>query len=175
MEPINGIQVGKCIRRLDQDVYLVYLTSNLDYAPMGYEVNAYRYLLKPVSEQDLLNVVVDVQEKLSKSARITVSTDVGTIILPLSSVYYIQACEHTSIVEAEGDSLVSNTSISEYEKQLSTFHFYRVHRKYLVNLNRIREFDYHHLTLDNGKTISISRRKSKDFQQTMECFVRGAL
>jgi DNA-binding LytR/AlgR family response regulator len=57
---INGIEVGKEIRKTDTMVKIIYTTISPEYAIDAYDVKAYHYLLKPVSETALFKVLNEV-------------------------------------------------------------------------------------------------------------------
>lgn len=57
MEPINGIETAKQIRKIDTTVPILIVTSTIEFALEGYSVNAYRYLLKPIDKKVFLNEV----------------------------------------------------------------------------------------------------------------------
>ncbi|WP_420314785.1 LytTR family transcriptional regulator DNA-binding domain-containing protein [Butyrivibrio fibrisolvens] len=48
-----------------------------------------------------------------------------------------------------------------------------MHRSILVNLERISQYDSSHITLDNGNTLSLSRRRYKDFESAFNAFISG--
>ncbi len=77
---MDGITLGKQIREMDKDVFLVFVTSYIEYAVMGYEANAFRYLLKPLSEEVMRNLLIDIQKEYSKKKWITVKTRDGEMI-----------------------------------------------------------------------------------------------
>lgn len=51
MEPINGIETARQIRKIDTTVPILIVTSTIEFALEGYAVNAYRYLLKPIDKK----------------------------------------------------------------------------------------------------------------------------
>ena len=67
MPEMDGITLAKKLREMDGNVYLVFLTGHVEYAVEGYEVNALRYLTKPVKEEKLKEVLRFVMEKNTKT------------------------------------------------------------------------------------------------------------
>ncbi|MCI5621564.1 MAG: LytTR family DNA-binding domain-containing protein [Lachnospiraceae bacterium] len=175
MEPYDGIETARRIRALDSNVILVYLTSNLEYAPLGYEVHAFRYLLKPVTKEALFSVMQEVKKELCPPSKILLKTPDGSFLIPWEEILYLETTDKDTQIFFENDTYSLRKGLNEFEEELSAFPFYRIHRKYLVNLTHIREFDDTRLTLDNGVTLSISRRKSKGFQNSFEQYLRGGL
>lgn len=50
MKPLNGIETARLIRKYDSEVPILIVTGTVEYAMDGYQVNAYRYILKPVDK-----------------------------------------------------------------------------------------------------------------------------
>lgn len=175
MKPYNGIELARKIREYDKDVIIVFLSSYLDYAPQGYEVDAFRYLIKPIQQETFLSLMEDICQKQQNQKKILLETTVGSILTTEESIIYIEAHNKDTLIFCENETLDAKMGLCELEQLLTKHHFFRIHRKYLVHMNHITEYDDTRLTLDNGKTLSISRRKSKDFQQAMKTFIKGEI
>lgn len=175
MEPMDGIETAREIRRTDRRVFLIFLTVALEYAPAGYEVEAFRYLLKPVAETELLRVLTDVRNALDASPHtILLESPECQILLRTEDLYYLEADDKESILCYMGDTIRVRKCLRELERELSPTRFFRVHRKYLVNLAHVREFDEKKLTLDCGRTLPLSRRRSAGFRSALQQYVEGA-
>lgn len=173
MQPLNGIELARKIRTLDLDVILVYLTSNLDFAPLGYEVRAFRYLLKPIHREALLSVMKDIREEQKKEKKLLFETTIGSILVPENTIQYIEAFDKEIQIFYNDDSFYIKKGLNEMEDTLTPLCFFRIHRKYLIHLDHVLEYDSSKVTLECGKTLPISRRKSKIFRETMEAFIKG--
>ncbi len=175
MEPVNGIELARKIREYDKKAFIVFLTVALEYAPSGYEVGAFRYLLKPVTEEDLILVMEEIKEKMRASYTIQVRTPECSMIVHTDELHYIEADNKESILHYMGDSITVRKSLSELEEILPERLFFRIHRKYLINLSRVREFDERNLTLDCGTTLPLSRRRSAEFCVMLNKYIEGNL
>lgn len=176
MEPLNGIDLAKEIRRLDCKVVIVFLTVALEYAPAGYEVDAFRYLLKPVAEETVFLVLREVKKKLETSCgAILLKTPECEMLVYTEELSYLEADNKESVLYYMDDMIKVRKSLSELEEELAAEHFFRVHRKYLVNLAHVREFDEKKLTLDCGRTLPLSRRRSAAFRSSLNRYIEGDL
>lgn len=63
MEPFDGIALAKKIREFDKDVYIVFVTNYIEFAPKGYEVGLFRFLLKPVTAAAVERVLSEIDRK----------------------------------------------------------------------------------------------------------------
>ncbi|MGN1147593.1 MAG: LytR/AlgR family response regulator transcription factor [Lachnospiraceae bacterium] len=171
MESMDGIALCREIRKFDKEVYIVFLSNYIDFAPQGYEVGAFRYLLKPVTKEALEKVILEIREDMKKTSKVLLKAVEGNIILKEQDILYAEIKDKEACVYYDGDSVIINRSMGELEASLNPSAFFRIHRKYLVNLERVREYDQYHLTLDNGKSLPISKRQSAGFKKALYLFL----
>ena len=175
MESMDGISLAKKIRTWDRHVILIFCTAYLGYAPEGYEVKAFRYLLKPVGEEDISLVMREVRKELEAERTLLVKTPECDFLLRTQELQFLEAeNKHTRLYYMD-DIITLRKGLNELEEQLSSGFFFRVHRKYLVNLIHVREFDEGRLTLDCGRTVPISRRRSRGFRLALKAYIEGGL
>lgn len=167
MKPIDGMELCARIREWDRDICLVFITNYVEYAPAGYELGVFRYLLKPVEEAQIRKVLEEIRAAMGETAKLLLKTPECSLLLDWKDILYVEVCDKESIVYCEQDSIRLGCSLEEMEAQLRRRPFFRIHRKYLVNLERIREFAQSRLTLDNGKTLPISRRRAAEFKNNL--------
>lgn len=175
MKPVNGIELARKIRSRDRNAVLIFLTAYLEYAPEGYEVNAFRYLLKPVTEKKVAAVMMEVRRELEAERTLRVRVSGCDLLLHTRDLKYLEADNKDTILYYLEDVITLRKGLNELEAQLAPFFFFRVHRKFLVNLTHVREFDEMRLTLDCGKTIPISRRRSREFRLALGAYIDGGL
>lgn len=173
MPPVNGIDLAKNIRQYDQSVILVFFTAYLEYAPAGYEVNAFRYLLKPVTEEDILGAIRDIRAKL-ETATLSIKTPECNLLLHIQDLQHLEADNKNTSLHYKGDVIILRKGLSELESLLPASSFFRIHRKYIINLAYVREFDEAHVTLDSGRTFPVSRRNVKEFRLAIKAYIEGA-
>ncbi|MGN0325916.1 MAG: LytR/AlgR family response regulator transcription factor [Lachnospiraceae bacterium] len=171
MDAMDGIALCREIKKIHKDAYIVILSNYIEFAPQGYEVGAFRYLLKPVTREALEKVIWEIREDMKKTSKILLKAVEGNIILKEQDILYAEIRDKETCIYYDGDSVTINKSLGELEASLNPHAFFRVHRKYLVNLERVREFDQSLLTLDNGKSLPVSRRQSAGFKKALYHFL----
>ncbi|MCM1117795.1 MAG: LytTR family DNA-binding domain-containing protein [bacterium] len=172
MPDIDGMELARKIRAFDANVILIFLTSCLEYAPSGYEVRAFRYLLKPVKQEDITRTMEEIRSQMADSHRILLETPEGSFLLYAHELQYLEANNKDSILHYQGDTITLRRGLSELEEILPPL-FFRIHRKFLINLSHVREYDAARLTLDCGQTLPISRRKNMAFRLALKNFIEG--
>lgn len=167
---MNGIALGKQLKELEEDMLLILLTNYEQYAVEGYEAKAFRYLLKPIDENLLKNVLADIKKERSRRQWIRISTNGEEVLVPLSKVLFLEAKEKYTTIYIDGQSYLSRMSLNQYEKQLGSRGFCRIHRKYLVNLCNVTRWNARRVEA-GGHMLPISRRKEKEFREQLYGFL----
>ncbi|MBE5886339.1 MAG: response regulator transcription factor [Lachnospiraceae bacterium] len=171
----DGISLGKKIREICPDSYLIFTTAYAEYAIQGYEASAYRYLLKPVTTDDLLALTSDIQKDLDKKEKILIKEKKNSVYLSLNDILYISAEDKYTIVYTKNNHFISDMSLNKYEEQLGNHGFYRIHRKYLVNIRHHRGIFENKVEISNGTLLSISKSKIKAYQSQIFCYMHKSL
>ena len=91
MGKINGMNTARQIRELDKKVEIIFITSLIEYALEGYEVRAYRYLIKPIKYDDLKNNVLNCIKEISIQNKYIIVKEQGNRIkLDINEITYIE-------------------------------------------------------------------------------------
>lgn len=92
MEKLNGMDTARKIREVDNEMEIIFVTSLIDYVQEGYEVRAYRYLLKPIELEELkkhvLACIKDIE--INKESHITIKNKSNTYKIYLNEIKYIE-------------------------------------------------------------------------------------
>ena len=175
MEPMDGLTLAREIRTYDSRVAIVFLTAYAQYAPAGYEVRAFRYLLKPITVESVSTVMQELRKDFHQNQKLLLKTAECGFLLSTEDIHYLEVNNKDCTIYYQQDALVIQKSLEDLENELPADIFFRVHRKYVINLAHVREFDESHLTLDCGKTLPISRRRSQNFRNALENYIGGGL
>ena len=148
MPDMNGISLGKIITKMYPDMKIVFITAYKDYAVDAFEIKAFDYLLKPYSEsriRNLLKSLVNIKNesistvKNNNLKKITINMDERLYVISLNDVDYIEADEKETLIFSNQKKYVSKIKISKWEEMLKGNNFYRCHRSYIINLDKITE------------------------------------
>lgn len=163
MEGMDGIEVGKAIRKNGIDTMIVYISSYLEMAPKGYTVNAFRYVLKNELDNTFNKVIDEALRELKLQKEfITVEIENGSKHLELRKIVFIDSYKRYVEIHTKDEVFVKHISISELEKQLDNRGFLRVQRSYLVNMQHVTKLKNRIVYLDNGDEINCSKIKYRD-------------
>jgi DNA-binding LytR/AlgR family response regulator len=123
----------------------------------GYDVAALHYLMKPVKEDKLFEVLNKAVINIAQTEKSLVLTvDNQTYRVPLSEIRYIEAQDHYVFLQTLSRDYKVKMSLSEIEKSLDNS-FFRCQRSFIVNLKVVRKVTRTAVVLDDMKEIPISR------------------
>ena len=158
MKAMDGVELARQIRKDNDIVQIIFITGYSDYIAEGYDVSALHYLMKPVKEDKLFEVLDRATERSKKAEHtLFVQTSETTAKIPLDEILYIEAFAHYVVIQTKTDTIETRSNISEIEKSIG-YGFVRCHRSYVASLNHIKRITKTDVILDNGKNIPLSRR-----------------
>lgn len=173
MPAVDGITLAKKIRSRSENVFIVFLTSHIEYALEGYEVNALRYLTKPVDIEKLKEVIRYVQEKQGSSRQIIIKEDGEEILIDINGVIYMESMnQNVRIVTAKGEHVI-RYNIGDFEDQLKNDGFFRIHRGYLISLSKVKKFSKNDVIMEGDEALPVSRSNLKPLKEALYSYVEG--
>ena len=163
----DGIETAREIRKNDKTVKIVFLTSSPEYAVESYTVKADNYLLKPVKSEKLISCLDELAETIFiHLPAIAVKTGYSVQKIVLRDIEYVEA-QNKNIVFylTDGTQFCSTEPLHTFDDRLSVQDgFFKCHRSYIVNINRIDRYTSKEIKMRSGVIIPISRGSHKDFE-----------
>jgi DNA-binding LytR/AlgR family response regulator len=174
MPGCNGLSAAHAWESLPWRPSIVFVTAFDQYALPAFETEAVDYLTKPVRRSRLAKAIKRVRERAElaaadiRAARPLV-TRIGDrdLVIPIDSIERIEAEGVYAAVWQAGRRLLVRMSLETLEVRLATYGFTRVHRSWLVPMNRVQSIKRTRkggtaITLDNGRVVPVSRRRYRE-------------
>lgn len=163
MGQINGMDTARKIRSIDDKVEIIFITSLIEYALEGYEVRAYRYLIKPVKYENLKeNIRNCIKEIDIKNKYIIVKEQGNQIKLDINEITYVEVQKETITIHTLNEVYKTNGTMINIEKDIDCDRFFRCHKSFLVNLEHIKSIKQYTAILENSEEVPVSRYRFKD-------------
>ena len=186
MPDLNGMDF---VKSLQAPPLIVFTTAYSEYAVEGFKVDAVDYLLKPFGLQDFMRAANRLQERL------TIHTPPSTIHTPPSTIHHPQSDDDTIFIKTdyrmvkisiqdiryiEGMSEYLKLFLDNQPKPIITLlamktleeklpqNFMRIHRSYIVNLDKIMEVNKNRVILDNDTYLPIGESYKEQFNRYIE-------
>lgn len=170
-EAYTGMNIARKLRKARPDAVIIFVTNYIEYAPEGYEVQAFRYALKNEISEDL-NEYLDLAFSHVKATRekIKLQVDGEMVDLPIVDIVFIESRLHTMVAHVKEagkeDKLYSfYESMAKMEDQLASQDFLRIHKSYLVNMRHIVKYQCKQAVLDDGTELPVSVHTYREQKQ----------
>ena len=172
MKAITGIDVAKHMRaeqekwEKDKSI-IIFVTGYREYMEDAFDVNAFHYLVKPIDEKKFHTVFnralkeVSAKVKQKKLSVIIKYNGMQKKVL-LKDIYYIGSSNKKVVFHTKDGRIDTYGRMDDWEKELGDS-FYRCHRGYLVNLEKITAYNVDTIDLINGDSLILAQKKYSDF------------
>jgi len=174
------------LRSISNPPKVIFITAYREYALDGYELDIVDYLLKPVSFTRFMKAVSKATKLISLDNNFSVANtehsnsndsflylkiDKEMQKVLLHEILFIESSkEYVKLHLENGKSLLVKQGLSSLEKLLSPHRFVRVHRSYIVTIEKISSFNSTHITIDNHK-IPIGRLYKNEVEKVLKYLV----
>lgn len=176
MPKLTGIAFGKIIKNMKNKPKVVFITAYPQYAIDAFEVEAFDYILKPYSENRMITALKRLEKFTFNKAgtnKITLWKNDKMIVISVDDICYCEASERKVFVYNKDDRFEIVSTISDFSKKLPESNFFRCHRSYIVNLDKITEITpwfnntYIVKLQEMNVDIPVSRSSINEFRQKM--------
>ncbi len=161
----DGIRTARELRRRGERGLIIYVTAYLDSAQMGYEVRAFRYLLKNQIHDKLFEVLRDVRQELS-GQDFFFKAGGESIRIDRRGILYLESRLRMLRLVTKTEEYAFYAGLEDVQRQLGE-EFLRCHKSFLVNLEKVVRFSKEQIVLEDGTNIPISRSYAKNVRQRL--------
>lgn len=177
MPKLDGFDVMELVGR---DVPVVFITAYDEFALKAFEIHAVDYLLKPFARERLAAALARARERRGQRLpdpvavrasarpgeapldRVVIRDGASVHVVPVARIDYVEAQDDYVAVHAMGKALLKEQTLGDLEGQLDPRRFVRVHRSYLLNIERLARVELYAkdsrvAILTDGRKIPISR------------------
>lgn len=181
MGKMSGMDLARRIReqeeRVRQRSIIIFVTGYREYMEEAFDVNAFHYLVKPIDEERFAEVFSRAWKEASvfyEQAKkyIIVKSSGAQQKLFLKNIYYIESGNKKVIIHTTDRTLEVYGKMDELENRLGGT-FYRCHRCYLVNMEKISAYSANNIQVTNGDNLLLARKKYSDFIKTYMRYVKN--
>lgn len=183
---LDGVLLAQNISKFAHKPQIVFITAWKEHAVQAFELEAFDYILKPYHESRIVSMLHKLeahgqQQPAAPDAAtlrpvaqtVNLMRDERIIVTDINEIYYLEAHEKLTFVYTRREEYVMSVAMSEFCSRLPESQFFRCHRSYCVNLNKIREIEpwfnntYLLRLRDLDFQVPVSRSKVKAFRQLM--------
>jgi two-component system, LytTR family, response regulator len=184
MPNINGMYLAEQVLLAYPDTKICFVTAYNDFAVKAFEINAIDYILKPYSKVRITDCIKKMSLSQNNNYKIPSISDnykyeldiicgfddEDVVLLRLQDIYYIEVINRTIFIHTNDKTYKGNKTLNFYEDKLRNRSFFRTHKCYIVNLEKISRFKprinytYDMFFKDIKDIVPISRNKVKELK-----------
>lgn len=169
---INGIETSQRLRKIDDQVILIFMTNLAQYAIEGYKVKAFDYIVKPISyfdfSQRMKIIYQHVQERVVQ--KIIIPNSDAKMVVNIKDIYYVEVNNHSLIYHTANGNIISSGTLKQALNELGKYHFAQCNNCYLVNLAYVMEVNGYEVMV-KGENLLISHPRKKTFLQELSRYL----
>lgn len=165
MEPYNGIETARCLKKLNNDIIVFFITSYEKYLDEAMDLNAFRFINKPLDGKRLKRGVEKALELIdSTQIHFYLKNGKDTVCVSSNNIVFVEIVgRYTKIVTADNIYFSEETINFWNEKLIATF-FYNVHKSFIINMKFITKYKRDVIILNEKYEIPIAYRKQAMFR-----------
>ncbi len=162
MKTLNGVECAKLLRDIGVNSLIVFITSSAEYVFSGYEVKAFRYILKTDLVNAFSRVFSECLLELKKldTSFFTVKTSSSVKNIPLSDILYFESNKRLLNIHTKNEVVSFYEKLDNVENELKEKDFIRIHQSFLVNAQKIKSVSKDSVLLSNDFSLPVSKSKA---------------
>ncbi|MBS7007636.1 LytR/AlgR family response regulator transcription factor [Anaerostipes sp.] len=158
---MDGFSVAEEWKHQQRPGKIIFITSHDEWVQRAFKVQAFRYLYKNGSGQDLLEALEDALKEMNDNEGIMLEGKEESRFVYFREIRWIEALGDEIAVFLVGGHLIVRLSLKKIEGYLDE-RFQRIHKGYIINFQYVEHYNKDRLILDCGKEFQISKRKQKE-------------
>ncbi|WP_077213626.1 LytR/AlgR family response regulator transcription factor [Bacillus dakarensis] len=182
MPRLNGLETAKSLMELKKVPKIVFATAYPQFGAEAFRYQAVDYLLKPFDEDQLSetvhrlnNLLLGVSfEKTASSGKLAIEEDGEIYYLDPNEIIYLSREEKVTKIVTTDKEYEVKTSLKDFEAKLHHYHFFRIHKSYLVHLDYVKRLTpwfngaYQLEITGRNELLSVSRNYAKALRARLE-------
>lgn len=165
MPEMDGMRFANKVRAYDEKCLIVFITNLQNYAIRGYEVNAFDYILKPLSypifKKKMDRILTAVLRNSYESIIFTVGFQKKKVLI--NDIVYIETYKHKVLYHLISEDIEQRGSMTDTYEALKNHGFELCNSCYLVNLKYVEKIDSDLVIMTGNIQLHISRPRYKKF------------
>ncbi|EQF27344.1 response regulator [Clostridioides difficile CD160] len=177
LEDKNEFEISKEIRKRNKNVKIIFTTESNEDVVKEYEINAFRYLIKPIYYKNFEKIMIDFAiDWRKREAVIYIKKKKKIIIIEERDILFAEIVKRKLKVITKTDEYIINEKLDIFEEKLKEGIFFRCHKSYLINLLQVNNLNYNFVYLtENNIKIKVAPRKAKELKFYLSNILRDRI
>ena len=174
MKELDGMSTARKIREYNKEIPIIFTTSHTEMALDGYEVDAFRFLSKPIDEEKLRQALTDLEKLLKVDNKIVLRQDGEDMVFSVSELKFAEASNNSVRFVFASRVVEQRMKFSDAMKMIDekSSDFIKIHRSYYVNLGHVVKLNSSDVLMDNKESLPVARGASAAVKKALFDYVR---
>lgn len=172
MDGLDGLETARQLRKNGFKSAIIFLSSFPDIVFDTFEVNAYRFLVKPIDMKKLTSAMDDYLASIDDGNFLLIKTDDESRRISIDDIIYAEAADKYCYIRTADENILYKSTLSEFEKMLPGDRFFRSHRTYLAGFKHIVSHTSSDILFDNKERALISKMKYAAFKKAFTDYIK---
>ena len=178
MPNITGLELADSIMQIEPKTFIVFQTAYEEFALEAFQKGGIGYLVKPIQSEDIKTILEKINNfrinLIDENKKILAKRGDKLYLIDLDDIFYIKADLDEVIVKIKDADAYVRRKIGDLDTLLSGKNFFRVHRSYIVNVDKIKsmrsvEQSKLEISFDGiSEVITSSKEGAKEFREYIE-------
>jgi two-component system LytT family response regulator len=179
MPNMSGLELAQAILDINPKTFIVFQTAYSEHALEAFQSGGVDYLLKPISNESIKKSLEKIEkymikEDIDSSKRIMAKRGSKLYLIDVDDIFYIKADLDEVIIKIKHTDAYVRKKIGDMEKLLKGKNFFRIHRSYIVNVDKIKSMQ----SMEQSKLeisfegiddiVTSSKDGAKEFREYLE-------
>lgn len=172
MPQIDGLEVARRIRQKSDHAIIIFITSHRELMQEAFEVLAFNYLVKPLEDERVAQVLLKAIDYVVKRKREYIfKNGKATQVIIYEKILYFESQKRKMLIHTVNGKYECYASIKETLNQLDLKQFTRIHASYIVNMEQVKTTIASEIELQTGEYIPISKKYCRGFNDAYREFI----
>lgn len=172
MPNLNGMETARVLRSRKNICSIIFITSFPEFMIESFEVNTYRFLIKPLDTRKLSKDIDCFVKEKKMFSPIVVNVYGEQKVINSADIIYIEGSGKYCNIRTIDTTVRSSKTLSRVLELLPQHCFFRTHKSYAINLYCIVSIKDEFITLNNGEKAKISRNRMGEFKKAYKDFIK---
>jgi len=172
MPGMDGFEIAGEVNKKFNNVSIIFLTNHVEMIQKAFAVKAFRYLFKPINENDFFEALEDAINEFFHVQHVILEQKGACTLIEIRKIMYIESLGDETVLYTKEESIVNSNSLKKWMLTLDHINFFQSHKSYVVNLAFIKNIEKGKVVLKNDRELPVSVRNRKLIKEKMYEYIK---